>query len=471
MSSLDQRPERAATVVPPALAPLLRPVLGPLGALAQRPVREVRSNLRWALGHALPGAAISSAARQGEPMSRLVVDPVLRADPFPVYEQLRATAAERGGPLVHGRMLMGTVDHAAATEILRSDAFGVSLELPSRLQRIFVRTLDPWAVGPVDPPSMLAVDPPVHGRYRRLVTRAFTAREVARLEGRVVETATRLLDDLERRGVRRFDLVEEYAALLPVAVIAEILGIPEHMHRQLLAWGNDAAITLDPGLTWRQNRRAERSLRALHQWLDVHLADKRRHPGEDLLSDLAARQSDPEDDLTDLELRGVALLVLGAGFETTVNLLGNAVARLDEHLDQRSAVQDDPALAAGAIEETLRHDSPVQLTFRGARRDTEVGGTPVAAGTGVLVYLGGANRDPAVFADPHRFDVTRADADRHLAFSSGVHFCLGAGLARLEGRVGLQMLLERFPDLRLDGAPERRGTRVLRGYEHVPVAV
>lgn len=427
----------------------------------------VRSGLRWGLGHGLPGLAIRQGARGGDLVSRLVVDPDLRQDPFPAYERIRADAAARGSVFIDNGRLMGTVDHAAATEILRSDDFGVAFELPGRLQRAFAWSLDPWAAGPVDPPSMLAVDPPVHGRYRRLVTRWFTAREVRGLEERITETATRLLDGLAAQG-SRVDLVEEYAALLPVAIIAEILGVPAHQHAQLLAWGNGAAITLDPALTWRQYRGAQQHVRALHRWLDDHLAAKRRSPGDDLLSALATLE---DDDLTDLELRGIGLLVLGAGFETTVNLIGNAVAQVQSRPEVRAAVRDDPGLWGGVVEETLRFDSPVQLTFRSALTDTEVAGSPVRRGTGVLTYLGGANRDPAVFADPARFDPTRDDAGRHLAFSSGVHYCLGASLARAEATIGLRLLHERFPDLRPDGEPTRRPTRVLRGYERMPVAL
>jgi cytochrome P450 len=165
----------------------------------------------------------------------------------------------------------------------------------------------------------------------------------------------------------------------------------------------------------------------------------------------------------------VGLLVLGAGFETTVNLIGNAVRLLDDHPEQLRLLHQDPALWANAVEEVLRYDSPVQLTLRQAYSDAVVDGIDVPEGEAVLTFIGGANRDPAVFADPQRFDVTRADAGRHLAFSSGIHYCLGAGLARLEAAVALRTLYERHPGLRLAGAPERRGTRVLRGYERLPV--
>jgi cytochrome P450 len=178
-----------------------------------------------------------------------------------------------------------------------------------------------------------------------------------------------------------------------------------------------------------------------------------------------------EDRLTDVELHATGLLVLAAGFETTVNLIGNAVHQLGRHPDQLALLQEDPTLWPNAVEEVLRYDSPVQLTLRIANRDTEVAGFPLRRDEAVLTLLGGANRDPAVFDEPARFDVRRENASAHLAFSSGIHFCLGAGLARMEATVALRALYERFPDLTPVGLPTRRGTRVLRGYEHLPVTV
>ncbi len=180
---------------------------------------------------------------------------------------------------------------------------------------------------------------------------------------------------------------------------------------------------------------------------------------------------DPEAaDLTRMELHGIGLLVLGAGFETTVNLIGNAVVLLDEHPDQCAWLRDNPDGWANAVEEVLRVDAPVQLTVRFALHDTEVAGERIGAGEGVLVYLGGANRDPEVFPDPQASTYAAANAAEHVAFSAGIHFCLGASLARLEATVALRTLYDRFPDLRVVGRPERRTTRVLRGWEYLPVS-
>jgi cytochrome P450 len=427
--------------------------------------RSARSAVSWSLNYGLARGMFKAAARRGDLMARLELEPGLREDPFPAYEELRSR-----GRLVLGRVMPVTVDHALSTAVLRSSDFGVAggqAGLPGPVRRLLEAAFDPWSVGPVEPPSMLVVDPPDHTRYRRLVSRAFTVRSVDALEPMIQATADKLLDQLG--ASERFDVVEDYAALLPVAVIAHILGVPDHMHRQLLEWGNGAAITLDPALTWRQYRKSRNDVRNLHLWFDQHIREVRREPGDDLLSKLANLEG--EDRLTDLELRATGLLLLGAGFETTVNLIGNAVRVLDQHPDQLRQLQDDPSGWGDAVEEVLRFDSPVQLTLRQAYVDTEVDGVHVPKGQPILPYLGGANRDPSVFTDPQAFDVTRPDANQHLAFSSGIHYCLGAGLARLEAVVALRTLYERHPGLRLVGRPERRDTRVLRGYERIPVGL
>ncbi|MET3962012.1 cytochrome P450 [Marmoricola sp. OAE513] len=424
-----------------------------------------RAAAAWTLAHGIQRAGLKYAARKGQVTAQLAIDPVTMADPFAAYERLRGSTIDRG-PVVNA-----TVDHATANQILRSDDFGTGAgkaELPRPLQKLFDLVADPYTLSPVDPPSLLATDPPEHTAHRKLVSGAFTARKVMRLNERVEEVASELLDKIVAEGGSTFDLVDRYAARLPVAVIAELLGIPDDEHDQLLAWGNRAAVTLDPGLTFRQYRSAADALREMHHWFEAHVERLRRKPGEDLLSGLAQMTGD--DAMSPLELRAVGLLVLGAGFETTVNLIGNAVVDLSAHPDQRAMALEEPDRWGNVVEEVLRWDSPVQLTMRAVVRDTEVGGEQLRAGEAVLVLLGGANRDPKVFENPARFDVTRANADQHLAFSAGAHFCLGASLARLEATTALRLLYNRFPDLEVAGTPVRRGTRVLRGYEHVPIS-
>jgi len=264
------------------------------------------------------------------------------------------------------------------------------------------------------------------------------------------------------------DLVADYAALLPVTVIAEILGVPAADRARVLAFGAAAAPSLDLGLSWRQFRRVESALAGFDGWLTGHLARLRDEPGEDLMSQLVQAREDGVG-LDDRELKATAGLVLAAGFETTVNLLGNGIALLHDHPDQLAALRERPELWPNAVDEILRYDPPVLLTGRSARRPTEVAGTPVDKGTLITTLLAAANRDPDVFTDPARFDVARANAKDHVSFSAGRHFCLGAALARMEGEVGLRTLFDRHPDLQRTAGARRRDTRVLRGYATLPV--
>ena len=364
-----------------------------------------------------------------------------------------------------------TPSHAVASEILRSDRFGVAWDRSAAPRLIrwalaFGDELD--AAGVAEPPSMLVVDPPDHTRFRRLVSRAFTPRATAAFEPVVRRTADTLLDALELRS-GPVDLVETFAAQLPVLVIADLLGVPTDRRADFLRWGGAAAATLDPGLPFRRYVGAERALRAMHAFLREHFARLRRDPGEDLVSRLVGLPDDEA--LTERELHATVMLLLGAGFETTVNLLGNGVVLLDAHREQWDALRADPAGWDGAVEEILRHDSPVQITGRTAKENVSLAGREVRPGTRVTVLLGAANRDPEVFEDPARFDVSRANARDHLAFSAGIHYCVGAGLARLEGAVGLRALSERFPELTVSGRPVRRDLQTLRGFEHLPVTL
>jgi cytochrome P450 len=426
---------------------------------------SVRSAIVWGTRYGISGVALRAAARRGDLIARSAVDPAALDNPAALYPQLRAM-----GRLGGNKLISATARHDVVNEVLRSEAFFANPGgAPTKfLDRIMTAAIDPRALGPVDIPSLLAIQPPQHARIRRLVTHAFTPRAIAGYTERIRSIANELADRAEARG-GQFDLIEDYASKLPLRVIAEIMGIPERMHADLLQIGNDAAMTLDPALTWRDFRTADRAIRKAAVMFDEHIATLRRTPGDDLLSELVQISADG-DRLSDEELRVNALLLLGAGFETTVNLLGNAVVALDAHRDQWDALARSPGGWGTAVEEVLRFDSPVQITGRTSRGAT-LGGREVAAGQRVTVLLGAANRDPDVFPDAGRFDVTRANARDHLAFSGGIHYCLGAGLARLEGEVGLRALTERFPRLRVAGRPVRRDLQTLRGYEHLPVTL
>jgi cytochrome P450 len=404
--------------------------------------------------------------RAGDLGSRLMIDPAIREDPFPYYDQMYAQ-----GPLVRSDVALISAHHDVCLAVLRSPHFGqVRVDLLPGIVRLGMKIGGRAVLGPIEPPSMLVADPPEHTRYRKLVTRAFSARAIAALRPRVEQIAEELLDDIVRSagGDSIVDLAQHYASLLPATVIAEILGAPVAMRRQFLDWGAGAALSLDIGLNYRDFRRSERDIAALHRWMLGHFAEIRRAPRDDVLSALVTAH-DQGDQLTTDELSSIAMLLLAAGFETTVNLLGNGAVLLMRHPDQLDLLRAQPGRWVDAVEEVLRYDSPVQRTGRVAHRDTEVAGLRVPAGSLIVLLLGGANRDPVVFPDPHRFDIRRANAAQNLAFSSGIHYCVGASLARLEGEVGLQALFRRLPDLTLADTPRRRPTRVLRGYDAIPV--
>jgi len=421
----------------------------------------VRTGVYWGVAHGLPRLALRAAARRGDLQGRLMLAPTSGDQ---VWELL--AEAREHGPLVRSRLSYLTVDYAAVKEILSSPDFRAGK--PTRADSALGRLLDwtaPRVQNPIEPPSLLATEPPDHTRYRKLVTRVFTARAVERLRVRTEAIANELLDALDPAAP--LDLIPSYCAQLPLAVITEILGVPSAQRNRVLELGTRAAPSLDFALGWRQFRSVTGGLRDFGLWLDSHIEQLRRHPGEDLLSQLIEAR-DEDGALNDRELKATAGLVLAAGFETTVNLLGNAIALLDRNRGQLGRLREDSALWANAVDEALRLDPPVLMTGRVCTRPTSVVGIEVPEGAMVVTILAGANRDPRVFAQPERFDVARENARDHVSFSGGRHYCLGASLARMEGEVGLRTLAERFPDLRLLPGAQRRPTRILRGYESLP---
>ena len=421
--------------------------------------------VRWGLGHLLPRTVMSAAARRGDLQGRLMLAS-RDGDPFPLFEEIRAQ-----GPLYRGRFSYIATGLATVREVLSSNDFRTGFDptaMRGAINKAYLWSTEDDRLGPLEPPSLLVTEPPDHTRYRKLVSRVFSVRAVERLRARTEQIASGLLDELAAGKDEPVDLVERYCALLPVTVIAEILGVPAADRERVLAFGAAAAPSLDLGLSWRQFRRVEAALAGFDGWLTGHLARLRDEPGEDLMSQLVLAREDGVG-LDDRELKATAGLVLAAGFETTVNLLGNGVALLHDHPDQLAMLRAQPQLWPNAVDEILRYDPPVLLTGRSARRPTEVAGTAIDRGTLVTTLLAAANRDPAVFTDPQRFDVARSNAKEHVSFSAGRHFCLGAALARMEGEVGLRALFERHPDLKRTAGARRRETRVLRGYATLPV--
>lgn len=426
----------------------------------------MRQRIRWLAVHGVIRAVSKAFAKRGDPQGRLIADPSVRANPVAFTEELRAQ-----GPIVRCRVLFITVDHKIVNDVLRSDDFKViamGSNLPKPLQWVANRTKT-GLLHPLEPPSMLSVEPPDHTRYRKLVSSVFTTRAVAALRDRVSDTASKLLDNLgDDPGT--VDIVHEYCSQLPVSVIGDILGVPEEARPRILEFGELAAPSLDIGLTWPQYKRVHRGIEGFNHWLSNHLHELRRNPGDDLMSQII-KASEAGPNLSHEELLATAGLVLAAGFETTVNLLGNGIRLLLETPEHLATLAERPELWPNTVEEILRLDSPVQLSARMAGKDTEIAGTVVRRGEGIILYLAGANRDPKVFDDPHRFDIERENAGKHLSFSGGRHFCLGAALARAEGEVGLRTFFERFPDARLAGGGSRRDTRVLRGWSSLPISL
>jgi cytochrome P450 len=430
----------------------------------------LRQRTHWFALHGVIRALASFGAKRGEMQGRLIADPTVRADPGGFADELRSH-----GRLVRGRAAWLTADHALAHQLLRSDDFTVTAigkTLPGPLGWLENKTMVKGRLHPLLPPSLLSVEPPEHTRYRKTVSSVFTTRAVAALRERVQQAAEILIDQMPADGTAGsiVDVVDLYCSQLPVTVIGDILGVPDRDRPRILEFGELAAPSLDIGLSWKQYRLVEDGLDGFNTWLTDHIDQLQRTPGDDLMSQLIAA-SEGGTRLDDAELRATAGLVLAAGFETTVNLLGNGIRILLEHPDQLAILLERPEAWPNAVEEILRLDSPVQLSARMARVDTEVAGRTVKQGELVILYLAGANRDPEVFADPHRFDISRDNAGKHLSFSGGRHFCLGAALARAEGEVGLRTFFERYPDANLAGAGSRRETRVLRGWSSLPITL
>ena len=435
------------------------------------PLPTARAGVRWALGHALPRTLLRRAAAKGDLHGRMFV--ATQSPDLSVLEPILAELRAEG-PFYQGTYASVSVDNAAVRAMLSSPDAGsgfVPAGGEGRIARLQAWSMQDAPLGPLTPPSLLVTEPPDHTRYRKLVSRVFSVRAVERLRTRTQTIANDLLDQIDRGApVGPVDLVATFCSLLPVTVIAEILGVPERDREKVLRFGAAAAPSLDLGLSWREFRRVEAALRDFDEWLGHHLDHLRRHPGEDLLSQLVAAQEDGVH-LTDTELKSTAGLVLAAGFETTVNLLGNGIALLASHPEQRRLLGERADLWPNAVDEVLRLDPPVLLTGRLATADTEICGVPMRRGSVMVGLLAGANRDPRVFPDPDTFDVARDNAREHVAFSAGRHYCLGAALARMEGEVGLRTLFERHPDLRVEQGAVRRSTRILRGYERLPVTL
>jgi hypothetical protein len=389
--------------------------------------------------------------------TELLFNPLLaefHANPYPFYHRLR-----REDPVHHSTLGPWVLTRYDDVElVLRDSRFGRAGFTP------FLDT-DEGRL----PPSMLFRDPPDHTRLRSLVSRAFTPRVIEAMRAHIQEIVDRLLERVRAAGA--MDLIADLAYPLPVTVICEMLGVPVEDQARIQQWSTDVARSLDAiGMT-ADPQVAERGRigrRALADYFRALLPERRRHPREDLLSSLITAE-ERGDRLTEGELLTTCILLFVAGHETTVNLIGNGVLALLRHPDQLARLRENPGLITSAVEELLRYDSPVQRTGRIPTADVEIDGRTIPKGSMVVAAIGGANRDPAHFPEPDRLDLGRPD-NRHLAFGFGIHFCLGAALARVEGQVAIGTLLDRLPGLALaTDTPEWRESSVLRGLKALPV--
>jgi cytochrome P450 len=390
--------------------------------------------------------------------------PEFIANPYPYYQRLRETDPMHLTPL--GFYVASR--HADIATVLRDKRFGKDFagrmsrrHGPEILEEPVYRSMRHW---------MLQQDPPDHTRLRGLVVRAFTARRVEDMRPRIQEIVDGIIDRVEARG--RMDLIADFAFRLPVTVICDMLGIPAEDRELFFTSSRTGGRLLDPvPLSRAEIEQHNASNLAAAEYFHRLFELRRRQPGEDLTTQLVQAEEHGSK-LSNEELTANVILLFGAGHETTVNLIGNGLLALHRNADQLKLLREDPSLTAGAVEELLRYDSSVQVTGRTTLEDVdEIGGIALAKGQSVICLLGSANRDPAVYADPDQLDITRADV-RPLSFGGGIHYCLGAQLARLEGEIAIATLLRRLPGLQLDDPehPDWRQTFVLRGLNTLPAS-
>lgn len=391
-----------------------------------------------------------------------LTDPAVVADPYPAFARARAQAPVQW----HEEMgLWLAFTHAESNAVLRDRRLGRIWSDRAPAERFESFNL-------IHRNAILEMEPPAHTRLRRLISSAFARGHVERLRPWVEDLARSLVDELVERsgGSEPVDLLSGMAEQLPVAVIAELLGVPEADRPLLRPWSNAIVKMYEYGRTTETEESAERAADEFVAYLRALAAERRKDLGEDLVSHLVSMRDADGDKLTEDELVTTCILLLNAGHEATVNVSGNGTLALLRHPEQLKRLREDRALLPTAIEEFMRYDSPLQLFERTATEDVEIGGITVERGQKIAALLGAANRDPAVFTEPDTFDVGRTD-NAHITFGAGIHFCIGAPLARVELQATFGALLDRTSTFEPGGEPVRRPEFVIRGLETLPVVL
>lgn len=390
-----------------------------------------------------------------------ISDVQVRLDPYPTFSTLR-----QSGEIIWSERLgiWLAPTHATANSVLRAKTLG----------RIFTpkKPESEWEVfNWLHADSILDSEPPKHTRLRSLVQKAFTPGRIADLKPNIAEICEQLLDDAQQKLANdgQFDLLADFAEPLPVFVIADLLGVPRSAVSELRRWSQDIVKMYEVNPSEKETEEAQNSCKEFSEFISGLAEQRRKNPKSDLITALVEVEEAGER-LNEHELIAMCVLLLNAGHEASVNGFGNGFVALCQHPEQLAMLAEDPRLQARtALEEMMRFDSPLQLFERTAIQDTQIGAVTIKAGQKVGALLGAANRDPAVFENADDFNILR-DPNPHVAFGAGIHFCIGAPLARLEMQTSLTMLLERFPTLHLSGTAKQRPTFVLRGWRSIPVS-